>query len=161
TIAYIGQDIEDAIRYNILKREDLPKEQVAYLGNKNSSIIETLVKSVIVNSYDKDFIAFDQETSDQLLALKRFNYEHIYTDDNVKQSNSLIYRTMRIMFDKYMDDIRCRNLESKIFKHFLNHKNEEYLQSFSPAEQVRDFIATMTDRYYNEEVKAYMLPWRG
>jgi len=161
TIAYIGQDIEDAIRFNILKREDLPKEQVAYLGNKNSSIIETLVKSVIVNSYDKDFIAFDQETSDQLLRLKQFNYKHIYTDDNVKQSNSIIYRTMRIMFEKYLDDIRSKNLESKIFKHFLNHKNEEYLLSFSPAEQVRDFIATMTDRYYNEEVKAYMLPWRG
>ncbi|HOH60827.1 MAG TPA: dGTP triphosphohydrolase, partial [Candidatus Cloacimonadota bacterium] len=110
---------------------------------------------------DKDFIAFDQETSDQLLALKRFNYKHIYTDDNVKQSNSIIYRTMRIMFEKYLDDIRSKNLESKVYKHFLNHKNEEYLLSFSPAEQVRDFIATMTDRYYNEEVKAYMLPWRG
>jgi dGTPase len=64
TIAYIGQDIEDAIRYNILKREELPKEQVAYLGNTNSQIIETLIKSVIANSYNQEWIAFDQETSD-------------------------------------------------------------------------------------------------
>ncbi|MCD8479742.1 MAG: hypothetical protein LRZ88_05640 [Candidatus Cloacimonetes bacterium] len=161
TIAYIGQDIEDAIRFNILKREDLPEEQVAYLGNKNSQIIETLVKSVIVNSYDQDFIAFDQETSDQLLALKKFNYKHIYTDENVKKSNALIYRTMRIMFDKYLQDIEHKNMDSKIFKHFLNHKNEYYLMRFNAAEQVRDFIATMTDRYFNEEVKDYMLPWRG
>lgn len=161
TIAYIGQDIEDAIRFNILRREDLPEEQVAYLGNKNSQIIETLVKSVIVNSYDQDFIAFDQETSDQLLALKKFNYKHIYTDENVKKSNALIYRTMRIMFDKYLQDIEHKNMDSKIFKHFLNHKNEYYLMRFNAAEQVRDFIATMTDRYFNEEVKDYMLPWRG
>jgi len=161
TIAYIGQDIEDAIRFNILRREDLPEEQVAYLGNKNSQIIETLVKSVIVNSYDQDFIAFDQETSDQLLALKKFNYKHIYTDENVKKSNALIYRTMRIMFDKYLQDIEHKNMDSKIFKHFLNHKNEDYLMRFDAAEQVRDFIATMTDRYFNEEVKDYMLPWRG
>lgn len=161
TIAYIGQDIEDAIRYNILKREELPKEQVAYLGNKNSQIIDTLVRSVIANSLDQDFIAFDQETSDQLLALKKFNYKRIYTDENVKQSNAVIHRTMRIMFEKYLDDIRAKNMDSKIYKHFLNHKNEEYLQRFGPAEQVRDFIATMTDRYYNEEVKDYMLPWRG
>ena len=161
TIAYIGQDIEDAIRFNILNREDLPREQTAYLGNKNSQIIETLVKSVIVNSYDQDFIAFDQESSDHLLELKKFNYKHIYTDDNVKQSNAIIYRTMRIMFNKYLDDIEKGNRDSKIFKHFLNHKNEEYLLRFSAAEQVRDFIATMTDRYYNEEVKAFMLPWRG
>jgi dGTPase len=68
---------------------------------------------------------------------------------------------MRIMFEKYLDDIQNGNQDSKIFKHFLNHKNEEYLDTFMPAEKVRDFIATMTDRYYNEEVKAYMLPWRG
>ncbi|MCB5253767.1 MAG: HD domain-containing protein [Candidatus Cloacimonadaceae bacterium] len=161
TIAYIGQDIEDAIRFNILKREELPKEQVAYLGNKNSQIIDTLVKSVIANSFEKDFIAFDEETSNHLLELKKFNYKRIYTDKNVKQSNTIIYRTMRIMFEKYLDDIKARNKDSKIFKHFLNHKNAEYLERFCPPEQVRDFIATMTDRYYNEEVKAYMLPWRG
>ncbi len=161
TIAYIGQDIEDAIRFNILTRDELPAEQVAYLGNTNSQIIETLIKSVIINSYDQDWIAFDQETSQQLLELKRFNYRRIYTDENVKKSNSIIYRTMHIMFDKYLEDIREGNKDSKIFKHFLDHKRPEYLERFSPAEQVRDFIATMTDRYFNEEIKDFMLPWRG
>ncbi len=161
TIAYIGQDIEDAIRFNILRREELPPEQVAYLGNTNSQIIDTIIKSVIVNSYDQDWIAFDSETSEQLLALKRFNYARIYTDENVKKSNSIIYRTMHIMFDKYLEDINEGNRNSNIFKHFLDHKQPEYLERFSPAEQVRDFIATMTDRYFNEEIKAYMLPWRG
>lgn len=161
TIAYIGQDIEDAIRYNILKRDELPEEQVRYLGNTNSQIIDTLIKSVITNSYEQDFIAFDEESSEQLLELKKFNYRRIYTDENVKQSNAVIHRTMRIMFEKYMDDIRKENTDSKIYKHFLNHKNKQYLESFQPAEKVRDFIATMTDRYYNEEVKAYMLPWQG
>lgn len=161
TIAYIGQDIEDAIRYNILKREELPAKQVKYLGNTNSQIIETLVKNVIVNSYEKDYICFDEESSNHLLELKKFNYKRIYTDENVKQSNAVIHRTMRIMFEKYLEDIRTGNRDSKVFKHFLNHKNAEYLESFNPAEKVRDFIATMTDRYYNEEVKAYMLPWKG
>lgn len=161
TIAYIGQDIEDAIRFNILTRDELPPEQVAYLGNTNSQIIETLIKSVIVNSYDQDWIAFDAETSQQLLELKRFNYKRIYTDENVKKSNSIIYRTMHIMFDKYLEDIKEGNKDSRIFKHFLDHKRPEYLERFNPAEQVRDFIATMTDRYFNEEIKAYMLPWRG
>ncbi len=160
TIAYIGQDIEDAIRYNILKRDELPREVTEYLGNTNSHIIETLIKSVIVNSYDQDWIAFDEETSQYLLELKRFNYRRIYTDENVKKSNQIIYRTMSMMFDKYLDDIAKGNRESKVFKHFLDHKAPEYLERFSPAEQVRDFIATMTDRYYNEEIKDYFLPWK-
>jgi dGTPase len=160
TIAYIGQDIEDAIRYNILKREDLPKDCTDYLGNRNSQIIDTLVKSVIINSFDKDYIAFDDETSEVLLKLKKFNYAHIYTDTNVKESNQLIHRTMGILFEKYLGDIASQNGESKIFIHFLNHKSPEYRTKFSPAEQVRDFIATMTDRYYNEELKDYLLPWK-
>jgi dGTPase len=160
TIAYIGQDIEDAIRYNILKREELPKEVTDYLGSRNSQIIDTLVKSVIANSFDKDYIAFDEETSEFLLMLKKFNYARIYTDDNVKKSNQIIYRTMGILFDKYMDDLEKNNTDSKIFNHFLNHKHPDYKNSFSPAEQVRDFIATMTDRYYNEELKDFLLPWK-
>ncbi len=160
TIAYIGQDIEDAIRYNILKREELPKECTDYLGSRNSQIIDTLVKSVIVNSFEKDYIAFDEETSEIMLKLKKFNYARIYTDENVKKSNQLIYRTMGILFDKYLDDLKQHNLESKIFTHFLNHKEPEYVERFTPAEQVRDFVATMTDRYYNEELKDYLLPWK-
>jgi len=160
TIAYIGQDIEDAIRYNLLKREDLPQEVVEKLGNTNSQIIETLIKSVIVNSHEQDWIAFDEETSHYLLELKKFNYKHIYTDDQVKTSNKIIYRTMGLMFDKYLDDIAKCNHDSKIFKHFLDFKAPAYKERFNPPEYVRDFIATMTDRYYNEEIKDYLLPWK-
>lgn len=160
TIAYIGQDIEDAIRYNILKRDELPAEVTKHLGNTNSQIIDTLIRSVIINSYDQDWIAFDEDTSAHLLELKRFNYKHIYTDDNVKKSNMIIYRTMSMMFEKYLEDIKKQNRSSKIFKHFLDHKDPAYLEQFSPAEQVRDFVATMTDRYYNEEIKDYFLPWK-
>ena len=160
TIAYIGQDIEDAIRFNLLKREDLPQKVTDKLGNTNSQIIDTLIRSVIINSYGQDWIAFDEETSYYILELKKFNYENIYTNEKVKKSNKIIYRTMGIMFDKYLEDIEKNNRDSKIFKHFLDHKSEEYRQGFSFAEQVRDFIATMTDRYYNEEIKDYLLPWK-
>ena len=67
---------------------------------------------------------------------------------------------MEILFDKYMQDIKENNFESKIFKHFLNNKADKYLNSCSDAEKVRDFIATMTDRYFNEEVKDFLLPWK-
>jgi len=160
TIAYIGQDIEDAVRFKILKSDQLPQDCTDFLGNSNSQIIDTLVKSVIVNSYENEHIAFDEETSHYLLKLKNFNYKYIYTDENVKHANQIINRSMDILFAKYMDDLTKKNTNSKIFLHFLNHKNEIYKESFSPAEKVRDFIATMTDRYYNEEIKDYLLPWK-
>jgi len=160
TIAYIGQDIEDAIRFNILKREDLPEECVRYLGNKNSQIIDSLVKNVVLNSWGNDSIAFSEEASYYLEKLKKFNYARIYTNASVKRSNEIISKSMRILFDQYLDDINLNNTSSKIFRQFLNNKSPEYMNNYSPAEKVRDFIATMTDRYFNEEIKNNLLPGR-
>ena len=160
TIAYIGQDIEDAIRFKILNREDLPEDCARYLGRKNSDIVDTLIKSVIQNSYEKDYISFDEETSHYLKKLKEFNYARIYRNDNVKAYNDIIERSMTLLFDKYVDDIEKCNVDSKVFKHFLNHKSEEYLKKFSTPEKVRDFIATMTDRYFNEEAIDFLIPWK-
>jgi dGTPase len=158
TIAYIGQDIEDAIRLHILDREDIPQDCAEHLGNTNSHIIDTLVKSAILNSYGKDQIAFDEETSHYLLKLKKFNYAKIYTDPNVKKSRTIIDKSMQILFDQYLQDIEKNDIKSKIFTQFLNRKSDNYMANYNDAEKVRDFIATMTDRYYNEEIKTYLLP---
>lgn len=160
TIAYIGQDIEDAIRLGFLTRDELPKTPTEILGKTNSEIVDTLVTSVIVNSYGYDYVAFDKEVSDALYELKRFNYERIYTHPQIKQAKSSIQIGMRLLFEKYMQDITDQNRESKIFIHFLNNKSKRYLEDFNNAEKVRDFIATMTDRYFNEELKDYILPGR-
>lgn len=160
TIAYIGQDIEDAIRLNILEREDIPEDIASYLGNRNGDIVDTLIKSVIQNSYEKEYISFDEETSHYLEKLKKFNYERIYHNENVKAYNDKIVRSMKLLFDKYVTDIETKNRGSKVFKHFLDHKNEEYLSRFSVPEKARDFIATMTDRYFNEEAKDFLIPWK-
>jgi len=115
---------------------------------------------VIVNSYGYNHISFDDETSEMLLKLKRFNYDRIYTNAEVKSAQRAINKSMHILFDEYMDDLETDNRQSRIFLHFLNHKDKHYLSRFSSAEYVRDFIATMTDRYFNEEVKHYLLPGR-
>jgi dGTPase len=65
---------------------------------------------------------------------------------------------MEVLFEQYQEDIKENNSKSKIFLHFLNRKDVSYRKKFSDPEVVRDFIATMTDRYYNEEVKSYLLP---
>ena len=160
TIAYIGQDIEDAIQLGFLVRDELPKNAVQKLGSNNDEIVNSLVTSVVLNSFEKDFVAFDKETSDALYQLKKFNYKKIYTHPKIKEAKDSIRRGMNILFDKYLSDIRNKGKDSKIFIHFLNHKCEKYHSSFSDEEKVRDFIATMTDRYFNQELKYYLLPGR-
>jgi dGTPase len=160
TIAYIGQDIEDAIRCNILDRKDIPADCQKYLGDTNSKIIDSLVTSVLIHSYEQDHVCFDEETSYYLKKLKAFNYERIYRQENVKKVVKNIEKCIEILFDKYMQDISLQRHDSNIFRHFLTNKSSKYLESFSDAERVRDFIATMTDRYFNEEIKDYLIPWK-
>lgn len=161
TIAYIGQDIEDAIRMGFLKRDELPIDSVHKLGSTNDEILSTLITNVIYNSFDKDYVAFDKETSDALYELKRFNYKKIYNHPWIKKEKFTIRRGMTILFDKYMVDLEKKHVDSKIFNHFLNHKSEQYLKDTNDVEKVRDFIATMTDRYFNQELEDYILPGKA
>ena len=161
TIAYIGQDIEDAIRLGFLNRDELPGDATNKLGSTNDEIVRTLITNVIYNSFDKDYVAFDTETSDALYELKRFNYKKIYNHPWIKKEKVAIQRGMNILFDKYMTDIEKKHADSKIFNHFLNHKSGQYIKITNDAEKVRDFIATMTDRYFNQELEEYILPGRA
>ncbi len=159
TIAYIGQDVEDAIRYGLIKREDLPSEVVEHLGDNNSQIVDTLIKSVVLGSYGKNYVAFSDNTADYLLELKKFNYDKIYfqSDKNVKSKIALGFK---ILFEKYLSDLQTQNIKSKIFCHFLDSKGQNYLESVECEKSPRivlDFISTMTDRYFNQELKEYLI----
>ena len=77
-IAYIGRDIEDAIVVKLIKRKDIPAEITSVLGNTNRSIIDTLVRDIIVNSYDKPYIMLSKDKFDALKLLLDFNYKNIY-----------------------------------------------------------------------------------
>ena len=48
TISYIGRDLEDAIRLDIIKRSDIPKESVEYLGRTNGTIVFKLVSDMLL-----------------------------------------------------------------------------------------------------------------
>ncbi len=106
TISYIGRDIEDAIRINLIRREDIPAGCVEILGNTNGSIIYNLVKDVISNSLDKDEVGYTGEVSAALRELKRFNYERIYSDSRVKTETPKIEFLYRKLFETYLDDLK-------------------------------------------------------
>jgi dGTPase len=158
TIAYIGQDIEDAIRLNLIKRGELPRRCVAILGSNNGAIIETLVRDMVENSYQKKYIAFSQEISEALQELKRFNYNKIYKSARLKVNHARIARGFELMFTQFLHDVKLNNRQSPIFRHFLNGKVEKYVAETSHPLQVRDYIAGMTDRYFAQILKELLIP---
>lgn len=158
TIAYIGQDIEDAIRLTIIKREELPGHCTKILGSSNGAIIDTLVRDVVENSYGCNYITFSKPVSEALKELKQFNYEKIYRSSRLKVNHERIAKGFEWMFDHFLNDIDKQNTASPIFQHFLNGKVEKYLEETPAALKVRDYMAGMTDRYFVKILKELVIP---
>ncbi len=158
TISYIGRDIEDAIRLDMIKRSDLPKESVDVLGDTNGTIVYHLVTDIINTSFQNTYVAFSQKISEALKRLKDFNLERIYMNPKIKKHTDTIKKLFGILFEKYLDDIEKENRASVIFKGFLEDMSEDYIQNHCKEEIVRDFIAGMTDQYFLRQCPEDMRP---
>jgi len=64
----------------------------------------------------------------------------------------------RELFELYLKDLETENKESSIYEWFLDNMSEEYLRSNSKPRIVLDYIAGMTDDFFNNEFKRYVLP---
>jgi dGTPase len=158
TIAYVGRDIEDAIRLNLIDRSELPRDCVECLGNTNGTIVFNLVTDIIQTSFQKHYLAFSSEVSDALRRLKKFNLERIYLNPAIKTHSLNINELFVFLFKKYLSDIHQKNTASAIFSRFLNGMSPAYTESHSSAEIVRDFIAGMTDEYFLSQCPDSMRP---
>lgn len=158
TISYIGRDIEDAIRLDIIKRSDLPDTCVKRLGNTNGTIVYNLVTDIIGNSIRSRHVAFTPEISESLKCLKDFNLERIYMNPRIKTHLGTIQTLFKFLFERYIRDIEEENRLSKIFTGFLKEISESYIETHSKEEIVRDFIAGMTDQYFLRQCPGHMRP---
>ena len=158
TISYVGRDIEDAIRLNMIKRSDLPTECVKRLGDTNGTIVYTLVTDIINNSFQNIYVAFSPEVSAALERLKAFNFEHIYMNPKIKRHTDTIKKLFEILFERFLNDIEKENRSSVIFTSFLEDMSDNYIENHNSAEIVRDFIAGMTDQYFLRLCPQDMVP---
>ncbi len=158
TVSYIGRDIEDAIRLNLISRQEIPVNCAALLGRTNGAIVYNLVENVIKNSMDRDAVGFSPEVSEALRQLKSFNYARIYQNPKIKGEVVKIGRLVETLFEIYLDDLTHENRESDLFKGFLDGMSRKYIDSHTPAEVVRDFIAGMTDKYFMRQCQLRLLP---
>ncbi len=148
TISYIGRDIEDAIRLNLITRNQLPEQAVAHLGNTNGTIVYRLVIDLITNSLNKPYIAFSDETSEALACLKRFNLSHIYMNQKIKPNPGAVQHLFNALFEQFISDLERKNRTSIIFTEYLDGMSAHYTADATYPEIARDFIGGMTDDFF-------------
>ncbi len=153
TIAYIGRDIEDAIELGLIKREEIPKQCVALLGDTNGSIVYRLVTDLIANGIAEDCLSFSPDVSSALLELKEFNYERIYKNPLIKKGFDKVATCYRALFESLLENIEKEQDQAPVFSEFLLDQEPPYKENNSPAAMVRDFIAGMTDDYFINQAR--------
>ncbi len=158
TVAYVGQDIEDAIRMRIIERGDIPRDLVDALGNSNSEIINSLVSDMVEASMDGGVIRLSKPVLDAFRRLREFNYLRIYTHPEIRKEKQRIENAFRVMFEHFFDVLEAGRDGSIIYPHFLNNRSEQYLRQNSSPVIVRDYLATMTDRYFTKVFEDLFLP---
>ena len=147
-IAYLGRDIEDAIRMKLIKEEDIPDSIKNILGIKNKDIVNTFILDIINNSLDKPYIKLSKDVFEALEALKSFNYQNIYNKVSSKEKYLKYQEMFNSLFNKYLNDLNNNNEDSLIFKSYLNNMDKTYYDNNSKERIVIDYIAGMTDDYF-------------
>ncbi len=168
TVAYLGTDIEDAIKLGIISRRELPKHVVKRLGNNNGKIIENIVMDIIKTSFRQDYISFSKEISDLILEQKKWNYENIYLrwlEKNDEKSKLLrkekekLKTAIWLLFESLLNDFEKGNEFSPIFKFFksMSHTYKNKYEKTPPI-IVRDFIASLTDSEAKDLINQLLVP---
>lgn len=180
-IAYLGRDMEDAIRLGML---DEHLEELHELLDMDSSkpinntvIINLLISDVCENSNEIDGLRFSDKAFEFMNKLKEFNYKYIYLDERLKPSDEyfkLILNTIYNTLKKYYSN---KEYIKKVYPE-ITQEFEEWLkmywnkerQDFYKNEVVFDiedekqfcqaliyYISGMTDNYaidvYNKIVR--------
>jgi dGTPase len=162
TISFIGRDIEDAITIGLIRRDEVPGECAEVLGDNNRDIVNNLVIDVIENSYGEGHIALSAETADALRKLREFNDRRIYNNPYIKSEAGKVERMFSMLFETFLEALEKEDHGSRVYRDYLDvmgkERRKEYLDGLSRAEVVRDFIAGMTDDYFNDAFREIFLP---
>ncbi len=121
-VAYINHDIDDAIRYGLLRDGDLPRAEIEILGGTGAQRIDTLVHDLIETSGREGDIVQSDGIGGAMLSLRTFMFGRVYLGPEAA-----------------VEHRRARVVVERIFDHLAERGDE--------PDEITQFIAGMTDRF--------------
>lgn len=147
-IAYVNHDLDDALRAEVIKKADIPKNITAILGDNYSMRIDTMVKDVIYNSLTSGVgeIVMSENVSIATYRLRDFLFERVYESEKIRAEFNKAKKILRDLYEYYLGHIeevfRDIPVEKKLNKHRV----------------ICDFVAGMTDRFAMATYDRLFLP---
>ena len=160
-IAYVGRDMEDAMRAGILdETKTFPKEVLDRLVSSNSQIINTLVADIIHTSrkLDGDVISLSDGNFEAFNKLLISSKDHIYMNEHIKtyeKKTNLIIEELFAEFYDLLDDAlndneKLMNSKNDMVKQFASYVLKHPKKDEEKVLIVVDFISGMTDNFATE-----------
>ena len=121
-VAYINHDIDDALRFGILRESDLPSVEIELLGPTGAKRIDTLVHDIVETSQREGDIRQSGDVGGAMLTLRSFMFERVYLGPQVEPEH-----------------VRARSVVRCIFDHLVDRGDA--------LDEAIDYVAGMTDRF--------------
>ena len=170
TIAYLGRDLQDAIEVGLIDEslDDLPGDLRKLMNGDasyrdiNGLVIDSFCRDIIETSIDTDCIAFSDEVYSLVMELKKYNYKKIYENTRLHEQDYKLKLMFDTVFEYYLSDLESENRSSLIYSDLIDSEafQRSYLESLKPPEIIRDYIAGMTNSYFESVFKKIVLPER-
>jgi dGTPase len=113
---------------------------------------------LITNSYDKPYLEFSDGVFGALDALKQFNYERIYKNPLIRTESPKIVRMFKELYAVYCEHIRQQENLQDIYHYHLADVDSSYRENTSVERQAIDFLAGMTDDFFNNQYQKLFVP---
>ena len=149
-IAYVGRDIEDAIRAKLIDFKDIAPEIRRELGNTNGEVINTLVLDLIENSYNTEYIRLSRAKGEALREMILTNTKQIYQSGLLRRYEITAKNAIEGLFEILYENAKNldRKNKSKTMQRLVSYIDEKgYAEDEAPEQIVMDYIAGMTDAY--------------
>ncbi len=169
-IAYFGRDIEDAIKADLITKEDIPQDVRKEVGTSNGEIINTLTLDLIDHSKDKDYIGFSEDKFQLISQLRDFNYSRIYCSPVMLKRKEMISKCICNVFDYFRELFTQHQFDydsyqkeltqaARGFGNYLKSMRNFYKEDPTGIDIIiADYISGMTDSFALGIMQEVLLP---
>ena len=128
-VAYINHDIDDAIRFGILRVDDLPRAEIELLGSSGGSRIDMLVHDLVETSELAGDIVQSDQVGTAMLALRSFMFERVYLGPHASGEHERAHATVKVIFDRLAD----RGDSPDAIVEFLSGMTDRFAMTYAEA----------------------------
>ncbi len=144
-MAYLNHDLDDALRGNVIKREDIPEICTRKIGKTHSQRASTMMEQLVYNSGPQNgrfILNIGKDTYQAMIILRKFLYEQVYRSPVVHNEFIKAKKVIAGLYQLFLEnpDILQRELEKMEMAPWESTKN-------SLKRAACDVVASMTDRY--------------